>query len=754
MKLRKKILFIVLTLTLLITLLFGSFLIVFNTRQALKNYLNSKYILSELTMNNIRVGLEYKDTGSIRSNLNNLFVDRDFAFGIVYDKTKKMVSSVGKEHFPDISAEYEEDLHLKGFHIIELNIYSKMWGNLGWIVLGFRDQAIKKTEMIIFFQMLTLFVLLSVTLIISIEIFMNRLIIAPIDELANTVMKISQGDMEARAKAISSDEIGYLSTNFNTMTEKLKANIRDIHHSRDEIGKLQMITNKIIDSSPNGIITLDKNKEILHINSTAMQILGMEATKSELKRSFTTNEFLLKYFIQVDFVINFNKQVDIFRQKYKINNRNAVLDIHIYPLSLGKDTGAVFMIVDITEKDSLQKQLTQSQKMEAIGTLSGGLAHDFNNILGGIVGSVSLLKYSIEGTLKADNSVLLEYIQTIQESSDRAADMVRQLMTLSRKHEVEFTIFKLEDSIRRIIKICRGSIDKSVEIIASLKHKNINVLGDPVQIEQVVLNICVNAGHAMTIMRKDSEKQGGKLEISLDKMMPDYTFIESHPKSKEIEYWLLSISDTGVGMDQDTLSKIFDPFFTTKDKNVGTGLGLAMAYSIIEKHNGFIDVYSEKHEGTVFKIYLPVNNSELDDTTDKSDKSIPSGKGRILIIDDESVIRQTAEKILNTCGYDVLLANDGIEGLAIYKREMLNIDLVILDMVMPKLTGKETFIELKKINPEIKVILSSGFKRDEKVEDIMLLGIKEFLQKPFNLQKMALIVKNVLLNITDNSNYS
>ncbi|UCH98365.1 MAG: response regulator, partial [Candidatus Aminicenantes bacterium] len=260
---------------------------------------------------------------------------------------------------------------------------------------------------------------------------------------------------------------------------------------------------------------------------------------------------------------------------------------------------------------------------------------------------------------------------------------------------------------------------------------------------------CINAAHAMTIMRKEGEKYGGSLSISLERVQTDKYFLqlypETEPEEKEEDYWTISVQDTGIGMNPQTLDKIFDPFFTTKEDGKGTGLGLAMVYNIIKQHKGFIDVYSQERIGTTFHIYLPIlKPNKLEEKNHKLKEKIHRGEGLILVVDDEEIMRQTAKAILEECGYDVILAANGEEAVNIYKKYHHTIKGVLLDMVMPKMSGKQAYMEMSKMNENVKVLLASGFKKDSRVESILELGVKGFIQKPYALVKLANSMHEVL----------
>ena len=390
-------------------------------------------------------------------------------------------------------------------------------------------------------------------------------------------------------------------------------------------------------------------------------------------------------------------------------------------------------------------QLRQAQKMETVGTLAGGLAHDFNNMLGGIIGTLSLMEFSISNNEIIDNTQLIEYIKTMNDCSQRASALVHQLLALSRKQELTFSDVDLNNTVSNVYKICSSTFDKSVKLVSVYTDTPAFIRADPTQIEQTLLNFCVNAEHSMTIMRKSYEQWGGELIVSIKEIIADSFFRNTHPEIREGKYYILSVKDTGIGMDSNTISKIFNPFFTTKKKGEGSGLGLSMVYNIINQHGGFIDVYSEPGVGSSFNIYLPaLENSNVNNIVFNRKQSIKKGEGLILIVDDEKIMRGTAAQILETCGYRTIEAENGKEGVEAYRAGQEEITAVLLDMVMPEMSGKEAYIKLKEINPDIKVILSSGFQQDKRVQEVLILGVNSFIQKPYTLKTLSEAIDKLL----------
>lgn len=402
------------------------------------------------------------------------------------------------------------------------------------------------------------------------------------------------------------------------------------------------------------------------------------------------------------------------------------------------------MIKSIKKTDD---QLRQAQKMETVGTLAGGLAHDFNNMLGGIVGTLSLIENRLEREGIVDKKSLEEYVTTMRDCSLRATNMVQQLLSLSRKQEMSMTQIDLNHIIKNVMKICENSFDKSIQLNPIYTATPSIIKADTTQIEQALLNFCINAEHAMTLMRTKGETWGGLLTISIDKLSTDDYFCQIHPEAQLGTYYVISVKDTGVGMDMTTVAKIFNPFFTTKKTGEGSGLGLSMVYNIIKQHDGFIDVYSEPEIGSNLKIYLPaLSMDQIEGMRKSARKKIPAGEGLILVVDDERAMRKTAEEILTTNGYRVILAKNGMEGLKIFKDHHADIDAVLLDMAMPEMSGKESFLEMKEIDPEIKVVLTSGFRHDDRVDDLMAMGVKVFVQKPYTFDNLVEVFHKLFTN--------
>lgn len=385
------------------------------------------------------------------------------------------------------------------------------------------------------------------------------------------------------------------------------------------------------------------------------------------------------------------------------------------------------------EKKNVQEQLFQTQKLEAIGTLAGGIAHDFNNMLQGILGYASLLKLKLKET-----DEMYKPVDIIEKTAERAAGLTRQLLGFARKGKYFVEVLNPNDLVNSVFNIISRTFDRAIKIETNLSPNIGLIEGDKSQLENAIMNICINA--------KDAMPSGGLLKIeTFDKIINDNK--ERIIKERMIpgNYVVISISDTGIGMDEDTMNHIFEPFFTTKEPGKGTGMGLSMVYGVVKNHNGFIAVDSKKGKGTTFIIYLPKSKRDVEEKKDYKDKGSPSyGEGTILIIDDEKAIRDLFKIALTDLGYKVLEASDGKEALEIYKAYKSSIDLVILDLIMPEMNGRETLLRLKEIDPDVKILISTGYGDDNIVKDLRYKNVLGFVHKPLNVRTLSEKIKDLI----------
>ncbi len=383
------------------------------------------------------------------------------------------------------------------------------------------------------------------------------------------------------------------------------------------------------------------------------------------------------------------------------------------------------------------EQLRHTQKMEAIGQLAGGIAHDFNNMLAGIIGCTSILRKKLP-----QDSPEHKYIDLISDSANRAVTLSSQLLSFSRKQKLATDKIDLHTVIQDAIAILKNTVDKRISIYTELNANKYIVEGEYTQLQSIFINLGINASHAMP--------NCGELRFS--SRIVDYKQLSQVNSTgiidKDTSYIEVIVADTGCGMSEEVIEHIFEPFFTTKEQGQGTGLGLASVYGVIKQHNGLITVISSLGKGSQFKIYLPLasNSGTAYKSSLQQHDELTRGTGAILVVDDEKVIRVTLENMLTDCGYKVILAENGSEAFDIYTKQMDKIDLVVCDMVMPKMNGNECFLALKSINPDVKFIIASGFTKDNSIEEMRQKGLNGFIKKPFKGSEISAMIADIIKN--------
>ena len=383
------------------------------------------------------------------------------------------------------------------------------------------------------------------------------------------------------------------------------------------------------------------------------------------------------------------------------------------------------------EKEKLHDQLLQAQKMEAVGQLSGGIAHDFNNILTAIIGYGNLLKMQIE-----KDTTLSTYMNYILDSAGRAAKLTQDLLAFSRKQVISPKPINVNEVIKGAEKILDRLISEDIELSILLSDMDLTVMADSTQLEHVLMNLATNA--------RDAMPAGGNLFISSDFTEMDERFINMYGYGEAGRYAVITVSDTGSGIDQEIKEKIFEPFFTTKEVGKGTGLGLAMVYGIVKQHNGYVNVYSEPNKGTTFKIYLPLIHEQIADTKEIALPISKKGSETILIAEDDALVRNFMREVLEDAGYTVLEAKDGKEAIKIFNENKDRIKLLLLDVIMPKKNGQEVYETLKESNPSIKALFTSGYSADIIHKKGIISEGPEVILKPVSSDKLLRMIRDVL----------
>lgn len=491
----------------------------------------------------------------------------------------------------------------------------------------------------------------------------------------------------------------------------------------------------LLDNARDAILVCDVKYKILYWNKGAERVYG-----------FTIEDVVGREIAEIFFSDDPSRFNDI-RREFETNghwagemrqspsDRKRIVVESRWTLVLndqGQPDYVLIINTDITERKRNEEHLFRAQRMESIGTLAGGVAHDLNNILSPILMSVDMLMQD------GPDENLTRWLSIIRENAERGADLVKQVLTFARGLEGERVAVQAKHVIKDLVKILQETLPKSIVLKYDIAPDLKVISADPTQIHQVLMNICINA--------RDAMPTGGALQITARNTRFDENDIRSHPEAEAREYVLITVADTGSGMSEETVDRIFDPFFTTKELGRGTGLGLSTAISIVRSHGGFIDVYTEPQRGTKFAIHFPTARagSELPERADTV-ISIPRGRGEtILVVDDEDNILQITKASLEMFGYGVLTAGDGIEGLSAFVEHRSEISLVLTDISMPIMDGLTMIRAIKRIAPAVPVIAMSGLMTPENTAELRTLQVAAQLEKPFSAEKMLVVLNEVI----------
>jgi PAS domain S-box-containing protein len=496
----------------------------------------------------------------------------------------------------------------------------------------------------------------------------------------------------------------------------------------------------MMESSPIGIVSFKASGDVVAANEAVARMMG-GTVEQLLKQNVRELEAWKKYgFLSAaEEALATNGQKEMETYYVSTFGRAMWLAVRFVSFEYQGEPHVLLSLIDITarkraeqEMNSLQEQLRQAQKMEAIGQLAGGVAHDFNNILTVIGGRCELtLRKLIPG------DPLRGSLEEIKKAADRAASLTQQLLAFSRRQILEFKVLDLNTMVLDLDKMLRRVIGEDIELITLLGEDLGKVNTDPGQIEQVILNLAVNA--------RDAMPEGGKIILETDNVELDEEYARSHVGAKPGPYVRLSVSDTGVGMTPEVRERIFEPFFTTKEMGKGTGLGLSTVYGIIKQSGGNIWVYSEAGHGTVFKIYFPRVDERVEVLEERvGGEAAPRGSETILLVEDEAEVRELAAEFLRRHGYRVLEARHGDDALMICGKHPESIDLMVTDVVMPRMSGRELARHLARLRPKTKVLYMSGYTDNAIFHQSVLEKGLNFIQKPFSMVKLAKKVRDVL----------
>lgn len=489
----------------------------------------------------------------------------------------------------------------------------------------------------------------------------------------------------------------------------------------------------LLDIAHDGIVARDLDDKIIYWNKGAERTYGWTAKEMLGKKSIDIHHDKPKFGEALACVIKNGEWSGELTQAAK-DGRTLTMQVRwtLVRDNAGTSKGILGINTDITEKKKLESQILRTQRIESIGTLAGGIAHDLNNVLAPILMAVHMLR---ETTDKAKQHQILD---TLEKTSQRGADLVRQVLTFARGVEGKRSAVSVRILARDVEKVMHDTFPKNIKRELEFDEDLWTIEADPTHIEQVLMNLCVNA--------RDAMPAGGKLAIHVRNIIVDEAYARMNPDGKAGPYVVIEVEDNGIGMPPDIVDKIFDPFFTTKEVGKGTGLGLATVLTIVKSHQGFINVYSEPGKGSRFKVYLPASPSQP--TAEKlasEHVQLPRGQGElIMIVDDEESIRHITQETLECFGYRTLQANNGAHAVALYAQHRTTVAAIITDMTMPVMDGAAAITALRAINPNVKIIASSGIGSGDGASRASMLGVHYFVPKPYTAERLLKILRKVL----------
>lgn len=572
---------------------------------------------------------------------------------------------------------------------------------------------------------------------------LSRSLTRPLLHLEQGIKTFDENKTQFRWSPHKVYEIDILGDAFSRMTKQLNQTIDHLQTSNTQLARSERETREsrallesTIDSMPSIIIGVDEQRCITLWNNAAEQSTGRQREQVYRQPLVQAYPEIDDLFADLDHRLDIDTVKTISSSFQNPAGRHLFREMTIYPLLSHGVQGAVLRIDDVTERVELEQRLRQSQKMDAIGHLAGGMAHDFNNMLGGILGAADVLRLRI-------NAQEMPLIDNIRIAAERAGELTRNLLAFARKEHVALTPVDMGRMVTETVEILRRTLDKKITVEHDLVQRTTLVMGDRGQLQSCLLNLGINAGQAMA--------EGGSLVFTTSVRFLDDEYCALSPFSLEPgEYLQIDVRDTGTGIAEEHLKHIFEPFFTTKEQEKGTGLGLSAVYGTVQQHHGEVLVKSALGAGTTFTLHLPLYTG-VDTLETTVAMNVIAGQGTILVIDDEPVIRLAVRFMLEGLGYQVFEAENGQAGIELYTQHQEEIDLILLDMVMPVMDGEECFRRLKSLDSSVCVIIASGFTRDADFASIHQEGLAGFIRKPYTLEQLSSLLDQIFHQQRDDS---
>ncbi|RCK72224.1 MAG: PAS/PAC sensor hybrid histidine kinase [Ignavibacteriae bacterium] len=718
---------------------------------------------------------------TIQRDISNISGIGDLSYVIIYDRNNIPVASTYySENYRELlekvleeKSEYSESYNINEksvvinkieYNLRELTLPIKhkdqIWGSLRLAVsLDNLYSSIRNVEYLLIG--IGLFVII---LVVMGSRYLTRIVFEPLNRMIDATEKIAGGDLNVKVDIDADDEIGKLARSFNKMVEDLRNSreeierwgkeleqkvhertiqleksekallniLMDIKEANEKLKASEEKYRRFFEDDLTGDFIATPDGKLLDCNPAYAKIFGYDSVE-EIKKENTHQRYPSPQ-AREEFLKLLKEKKQLYNYEIELRKKDGsplyIIENVFAELSENGEIKTIRgYLFDNTERKKLEEKLLHSQKMEAIGTLAGGIAHDFNNVMGIVLGVLDMIG------MKVQSNEIQKLLDMGKKAIERGAGVAKQLLLFARAEKGKFSAVKFSTIIKEVVNILRHSFPKNIEIEVILKAQNENVYADSTQLHMVLLNLCVNS--------RDAMPGGGKLTISIYNVSGQELSNKFVQANKD-QYVALEVKDTGIGMTKEVMGRIFDPFFTTKEIGKGTGLGLSIIYGIVNAHNAFIDVESEPGKGTTFRVYFPA--LEIVETQPQDITTVYNLKGSetILLVEDEEFLLSTVKNLLQEAGYTVLTASNGYEGLKVYMDNYKNIDLVITDLGLPKMTGDEMFLEIKKINPNVFTIIMTGYIQLEKRSELYKLGIKEILSKPLHFDQILKTVRTTL----------
>lgn len=727
---------------------------------------------AETMASNVKAALAFSDRKSAEETLSSLSAVPTITFAAVRD-SKGQVFAIyqrGDRPSPSDTPSLKPGTHHFGLTYVDVCRQITLDNDAIGTVTIRSELNFFYSRMILYIAILLLVLGLALSLSYLMLAKLQLLVTRPISELAQLMRTIpEERDYSLRAKVGGKDEIGLLAEGFNEMLANIQArdeelegyrrHLEDLVQDRtvqlreanlrlqkelaerlriqDALAESEHRYRTIFETTGNASLILEEDTTISLVNTAFEELSGYRKEEVEGKKSWTefvAAEDLDRMRTYHNLRRSGSEGVPNSYEACFVNREGKVHEVYFSVAVIPGTRKSVCSILDLTELKRLEDQLRQSQKMEAVGRLAGGVAHDFNNILTAIIGYASLARMQMDS-----NDPLKNYIDSVLSSAERAAHLTTGLLAFSRKQVIAPKVLDLNDVIKHVEHILRRIIGEDIDLKTAYPEDPITILADRGQLDQVLINLATNA--------RDAMPDGGRLTIRTKTVFMDQMMAERPSYLKPGSYALVTVSDTGVGISKEVIDRIFEPFFTTKEVGKGTGLGLSIVYGIIKQHSGYIAASSEPGSGTMFSVYLPLSKQEkTDESTGRIARTEAPVGGRetLLVAEDDPVTRALIKEVLQKHGYSVLEAVDGDEAIRRFEERKEEIHLVLLDVIMPKKNGRQAYEEIKKMKPAIEALFLSGYTADIVHKKGIFEEDINFLSKPVSPEDLLRKVRELL----------